>query len=112
MAAASPRPVGVWSVFAYTLAPGNRSSTVEAVEWVAGRRLAWDGPPLPWLGGAARPRGVYEVRDHDHGSTLFVSRYEPELLGTMTSFGARSDGGFSGSEQLTRVGSRTSSNTA
>jgi uncharacterized protein YndB with AHSA1/START domain len=79
----SDGPVGTGTIFRYTLAPGHRSATLEIVEWEPGHRLAWDGPPLPWLGGAARPRGSFEVREAGEGRTRFVSRYQPELTGTM-----------------------------
>jgi uncharacterized protein YndB with AHSA1/START domain len=48
----SSGPVGK-GVFRYTVVPGPRSATLELVEWEPGRRLAWDGPPLPWAGGVA-----------------------------------------------------------
>jgi DNA-binding PadR family transcriptional regulator len=53
------------------------------VEWDPPHRLAWDGPPLPWAGGGARPRGSYSLTEAGKGRTLLVSRYEPELLGTL-----------------------------
>jgi uncharacterized protein YndB with AHSA1/START domain len=79
----SDGPVGKGTVSRYTLAPGHRSGTFEIVEWVPGRRIAWDGPPLPWRGGAARPRGSFEVTAAGEGRTRFVSHYQPELTGTM-----------------------------
>lgn len=78
----SDGPVGKGSVLRYTVQPGARSATLELVEWEPGRRLAWDGPPLPWAGGGARPRGWFEVQATEHG-TRFRSHYEPELRGTM-----------------------------
>src|SRR5919198_258806 len=57
----SEGPIGKGTVFRYTLSPGPRSATFEIVEWDPGRRFAWDGPPLPWRGGASRPRGFFEV---------------------------------------------------
>lgn len=80
----SAGPVGTGSIFRYTVQPGRRSATLELVEWQPGRRLAWDGPPLPWVGGAGRPRGSFEVQPLDERTTRFLSRYEPELSGTMT----------------------------
>ena len=79
----SDGPVGKGTVFRYTLAPGHRSATLEVVDWEPGHRFAWDGPPLPWLGGAARPRGSFEVTAAGEGPTRFVSQYQPELTGTM-----------------------------
>ena len=52
----SDGPIGRGTVFRYTLSPGNRSATLEVVEWQLGRRVAWDGPPLRSRGGGARPR--------------------------------------------------------
>jgi len=78
----SEGPIGVGTVVRYTLEPGHRSGTYEIVEWDPGHRLAWDGPPLAWAGGAARPRGSFEVVDAGEGRTLFTSRYQPELSGT------------------------------
>jgi uncharacterized protein YndB with AHSA1/START domain len=51
------------TVFRYTIEPGQRSGTLQIVEWEPGHRLAWDGPPLKWHGGAGRPRGYFEVTD-------------------------------------------------
>jgi uncharacterized protein YndB with AHSA1/START domain len=79
----SEGPVSKGTVFRYTLTPGHRSATLQIVEWEPGRRFAWDGPPLPWRGGAARPRGFFEVTATGEGSTRFVSRYQPELTGAM-----------------------------
>jgi uncharacterized protein YndB with AHSA1/START domain len=76
-------PVGEGSVFRYTVRPGHRSATIEIVEWEPGHRFAWDGPPLPWHGGSARPRGFMEVTTAGEGHTRLVSRYQPELFGTM-----------------------------
>ena len=75
--------VGEGTVFRYTLDPGDRSSTLQIVEWNQGRRLAWDGPPLKWHGGAARPRGYTEVTDAGEGRARVVSCYRPVLTGTM-----------------------------
>jgi uncharacterized protein YndB with AHSA1/START domain len=78
----SDGPVGKGSVFRYTL-DGDRSGTLELVDWVPGRRMAWDGPPLRWRGGGARPRGSHEVSAAGDGRGRLVSRYQPELTGTM-----------------------------
>ena len=78
----SDGPTAVGTVARYTLQPGHRSGTLEIVEWDPGRRLAWDGPPLRWGGGAARPRGSFELTDAGGGHTLLVSHYQPELTGT------------------------------
>ena len=77
----SDGPPGLGSVVRYTIT-GNRSGTFEIVEWDPPRRLAWDGPPLRWAGGAARPRGSHELTEAGEGRTLLVSRYQPELTGT------------------------------
>lgn len=79
----SDGPVGEGTVFRYTLEPGERSSTLQIVEWETGRRVAWDGPPLKWHGGAARPRGYFEVTDAGEGRARLVSCYRPVLTGTM-----------------------------
>ncbi len=82
----SEGPVGEGTVFRYTIDPGNRASTLWLTEWVPGSRLAWDGPPLGWLVGAARPRGYFEVLDAGEGQTWFISCYRPELQGGMILF--------------------------
>lgn len=79
----SDGPIGAGSVFRYTVSPGHRSADLEIVEWEPGRRIGWCGPPLPWHGGAARPRGFYELTPVGDGRTRLVGRYEPELTGTM-----------------------------
>jgi uncharacterized protein YndB with AHSA1/START domain len=76
-------PIGKGTVFRYTLAPGHRSATVEVVDWQPGHRFAWDGPPLRSRGGGARPRGFFEVAATGERRTRFVSRYQPELTGTL-----------------------------
>ena len=43
----------------------------------------WDGPPLPSAGGAVRPRGSQTLTDAGEGRTRLVSRYQPELIGTL-----------------------------
>jgi uncharacterized protein YndB with AHSA1/START domain len=78
----SEEPIGVGTVVRYTLQSGNRSGTYEIVEWDPPRRMAWDGPPLRWAGGGARPRGVHALAEAGPGRTLLVSRYRPELTGT------------------------------
>jgi uncharacterized protein YndB with AHSA1/START domain len=78
----SDGPTGVGTVVRYTIQPGNRSGTFEIVEWDPPRRWAWDGPPLRWAGGAARPRGSHELAEAGEGRTRLVSRYQPELTGT------------------------------
>jgi uncharacterized protein YndB with AHSA1/START domain len=79
----SDGPVGRGTMFRYTLAPGHRSATGEVVEWEPGRRFAWDGPPLRSRGGGFRPRGSFEVSAIDERRSRFVSRYQPELTGTL-----------------------------
>jgi uncharacterized membrane protein len=79
----SKGPVRRGSVFRYTLSPGNRSATLEIVDWQPGRRVAWDGPPLRSRGGGARPRGFHELTAAGVGRTRLVSRYQPELTGTL-----------------------------
>jgi uncharacterized protein YndB with AHSA1/START domain len=76
-------PIARGTVFRYTLAPGHRSATFEVVAWEPGRRFAWDGPPLRSRGGGVRPRGFFEVIAAGERGTRFVSRYQPELTGTM-----------------------------
>ncbi len=78
----SAGPSGLGTVIRYTLQTGHRSGTFEIVEWDPPRRLAWDGPPLRWAGGAARPRGSHELAEAGVDRTLLVSRYHPELSGT------------------------------
>ena len=78
----SDGPAGVGAVVRYTLKPGHRSGTFTIVEWDPPRRMAWDGPPLRWAGGAARPRGSHTLAEAGEGRTSLVSRYQPELLGT------------------------------
>ena len=77
----SEGPPGVGTVMRYTLEQGNRSGTMEIVEWEAGSRLAWDGPPLAWGGGGARPRGSFELADAGEGRTRFTGRFRPQLSG-------------------------------
>ena len=78
----SPGPPGVGAVVRYTISVGHRSGTLEIVEWEPGSRFSWDGPPLAWLGGGARPRGSFELADAEDGRTLCIGRYNPELSGT------------------------------
>jgi uncharacterized protein YndB with AHSA1/START domain len=78
----SEEPTGVGTVVHYTV-EGDRSGTLKVVEWTPPHRMAWDGPPLPWAGGGARPRGSHTLAEVDEGCTLVVSRYEPELIGTL-----------------------------
>jgi uncharacterized protein YndB with AHSA1/START domain len=77
----SPGPPGRGTVVRYAIRAGHRSGTFEMVEWEAGSRLAWDGPPLKWAGGAARPRGSFELADAGEGRTLFTGHFRPELSG-------------------------------
>jgi len=79
----SDGPMSRGTVFRYTLSPGSRSATLEVVDWQPGRRLAWDGPPLRSRGGGARPRGFFEVAPIGESRTRLVSRYQPELTGTL-----------------------------
>jgi uncharacterized protein YndB with AHSA1/START domain len=83
----TPGPPGLGTVIRCTINPGARSATFEVVEWEPQRRIAWDGPPLRWAGGSARPRGSHELSDAGSGHTLLVSRYEPELTGTQALLG-------------------------
>lgn len=78
----SEGPTGVGTVVSYTV-EGDRSGTFEIVEWDPPHRSAWDGPPLAWAGGGARPRGSHTLTEAGAGRTLLVSRYEPELIGTL-----------------------------
>jgi uncharacterized protein YndB with AHSA1/START domain len=72
---------GVGSILRYTLEQGHRSGTMEFVEWEPGTRLAWDGPPLDWGGGGARPRGSFELADAGGGRTRFTGNFRPQLSG-------------------------------
>jgi uncharacterized membrane protein len=74
-------PVGEGTVFRYTIDPRNRSGTLWLVEWVPGRRLAWDGPALGMRVGAARPRGFHEVSEAGEGRSRLVTTYRPEARG-------------------------------
>jgi uncharacterized protein YndB with AHSA1/START domain len=76
----SERPVGLGTTIHYTV-DGDRSGTFEIVDWDPPNRLAWDGPPLRWAGGAARPRGSQTLSALADGHTRLVSRYQPELSG-------------------------------
>jgi uncharacterized protein YndB with AHSA1/START domain len=77
----SPGPPGLGTVVRYAIRAGHRSGTFEIVEWEPGSRLAWDGPPLNWAGGAARPRGSFELADAGEDRTLFTGHFRPELSG-------------------------------
>lgn len=44
--------------------------------------VAWDGPPLRWPRGAARPRGSFGVAPAGEGRARLITRYRPELTGT------------------------------
>jgi uncharacterized protein YndB with AHSA1/START domain len=79
---ASPGEPGLGSVVRYTITAGGRSGTFEIVEWEPGSRLSWDGPPLAWMGGAARPRGTFQLADVGEDRTHFTGRFRPELSGT------------------------------
>ena len=74
-------PIGVGAVVHYTLKQGNRSGTVETVEWDPPRRFAWDGPPVRAAGGGLRPRGSHELTEAGEGRTRVKSHYRPELSG-------------------------------
>src|SRR5262245_33646370 len=78
----SDGPPGCGAVYSYVIDPGKRSGTFHIVEWQPGHRLAWDGPPLRWHLGAARPRGHFEVIDAGSGRAWFRSLYRPELTGS------------------------------
>jgi uncharacterized protein YndB with AHSA1/START domain len=73
--------IGVGTRVHYALAPGDRTSTLEVVEWDPPRRMAWDGPPLRMLGGTARPRGSHTLTQTGGERTLLRSVYRPELSG-------------------------------
>lgn len=75
-------PTGVGTIMRFTIQPGARSGTLEIVEWDPPHRWAWDGPPLRWAGGAARPRGSHEVSVTPDGRALLTSRFQPVLTGT------------------------------
>ena len=79
----SDGPPGVGSVVRYTITPGPRTGTFELIEWDPPRRLAWDGPPLRSMGGAARPRGHFELTEAGEGETRLVATYRPELQGVL-----------------------------
>jgi uncharacterized protein YndB with AHSA1/START domain len=75
-------PPGPGTVVHCTIRPGRRTATFELVEWDPPRRVTWDGPPLRWAGGAARPRGSHDLSEIGPDRTVLVSRYAPELTGT------------------------------
>jgi uncharacterized protein YndB with AHSA1/START domain len=75
-------PTRLGTVVRYTLEQGNRSGTIEIVEWDPPHRMGWEGEPLRWAGGGARPRGLHTLTETGPGRTLFVGRYRPELTGT------------------------------
>jgi uncharacterized membrane protein len=79
----SDGPIRRGTVFRYTLSPGtgDRSATLEVVDWQPERRVAWDGPPLRSRWGGARPRGFLEVTAIDEVRTRLVARYQPEFTG-------------------------------
>jgi uncharacterized protein YndB with AHSA1/START domain len=74
-------PAQAGTVVRYTLKPGHRSGTLELVEWEPEVRLAWDGSPLTWLGGGARPRGSIELAQTHDGRTRITTHFRPELSG-------------------------------
>jgi uncharacterized protein YndB with AHSA1/START domain len=78
----SDGPPGLGTVVRYTVDPGHRSGTMATVEWEPGSKLEWDGPPLTWAGGGARPRGSFELSDAGEGRTHFRGTFRPELSGT------------------------------
>jgi uncharacterized protein YndB with AHSA1/START domain len=78
----SPGAIGLGTVLDYTV-EGGRSGTLEIVEWEPARRIAWDGPPLPWAGGGARPRGALVLTEIAPGRTRLTSTYHRELSGTL-----------------------------
>jgi uncharacterized protein YndB with AHSA1/START domain len=75
-------PTGVGTIVRYVVDPGHRSGTFEIVQWDPPRAMAWDGPPLRWAGGAARPRGSHTLSELGDGTTRLLTRFEPELSGT------------------------------
>jgi uncharacterized protein YndB with AHSA1/START domain len=72
---------GLGGVLSYTVRPGPRTGTMEIVEWDPQSKVAWDGPPLGWAGGAMRPRGSFELMDAGEGRTRLVGRFRPQLIG-------------------------------
>jgi uncharacterized protein YndB with AHSA1/START domain len=78
----SAGPPGLGTIVGYTIAQGHRSGTFETTEWEPESKLSWDGPPLRWAGGGARPRGSFELSDAGEGRTLFTGHFRPELSGT------------------------------
>jgi uncharacterized protein YndB with AHSA1/START domain len=77
----SDGPPRVGAVTRYTLRQGHRSGTTEIVEWEPGAKLSWDGPPVAWFGGGARPRGSFELTDAGEGRTHFTGHFRPQLSG-------------------------------
>jgi uncharacterized protein YndB with AHSA1/START domain len=75
-------PSGVGSIVSCVMSPGHRAATFEIVQWDPPHTMAWDGPPLRWAGGAARPRGSYNLSQLGDGTTRLLTRFEPELSGT------------------------------
>jgi uncharacterized protein YndB with AHSA1/START domain len=70
----------VGSVVSYTIKPGPRTGTMELTEWDPPRRMAFEGPPLPMMGGTGRPRGSFDLTEHTEGTHL-VCTFQPELAG-------------------------------
>ncbi len=75
-------PPGLGTIVRYTVG-GGRTGTLEWVEWDPPHRIAWDGPPLRWAGGGARPRGSHALTEAGEGRTRLVSRHEPEFSGPL-----------------------------
>jgi uncharacterized protein YndB with AHSA1/START domain len=78
-----PGAVGLGATIQYRLTRGGRSGTYRIIEWEPERTIAWDGPPLRYRGGGARPRGSFLLTDTAEGRTRFTAHYRPELTGAL-----------------------------
>ena len=69
------------TTYRYKMRRGGES-TFEWAEFEAGRRIAWDGPPLKSGPGSMRPRGQYDLEDADGGTRVRMTQ-DPEMAGFM-----------------------------
>jgi uncharacterized protein YndB with AHSA1/START domain len=82
----SAGPPAMGTVYRYKMAArGKAQSTFEWSEFEPGRRLAWEGPPIP-MGpglGSLEPSGEYELEERD-GATRMTMRMHPRTAGLMS----------------------------